>query len=204
MGQPLSVGHQPRPGRTDLFERGQAGIVRPHLHRRVAASPAAQYGSRSIPQRTQRDTASAAGDCRPASRIRAAHSSGGGRRSGGNPRPAADVPSSHGEITLVWKLSSTTGANIGSLRAHAIAAEASTADTIVVAFGLCDASLKVTRLSPDAGGMRRLRHLLGRTVRNPAAALAAGLQCKRSEVTAVLRARGDHELASGLRSSETP
>jgi hypothetical protein len=112
--------------------------------------------------------------------------------------------SSHGEITLVWKLSSTTGANIGSLRAHAVAAEATTADTIVVAFGLCDASLKVTRLGPDAGGMRRLRHLLGRTVRNPAAALAASLQCKRSEVTAVLRARGDHELAVGLQSSETP
>jgi hypothetical protein len=110
--------------------------------------------------------------------------------------------SPHGEITLFWKLSSTTGANIGSLRAHAVAAEATTADTLVVAFGLHDAPLEVTRLGPDADGMRRLRHLLGLTVGNPTAALAASLQCRRSEVTAVLRARGDHELAAGLQNSE--
>ena len=68
----------------------------------------------------------------------------------------------------------------------------------MLAFGLHDASLEVTRLGPDEGGMRRLQHLLGHTVRNPAAALAASLECRRSEVTAVLSDRGDHELAAGL------
>lgn len=53
----------------------------------------------------------------------------------------------------------------------------------------------MTRLGPDEGEMRGLRHLLGRTVRKTAAALAASLQCRRNEVTAVSRARGDHELA---------
>jgi len=106
---------------------------------------------------------------------------------------------------VFWKLSSTSGANVGSLRAQAVAVEATVRDTLVLAFRLDDASLEVTRLGPDEGGMRRLRHLLGHTVRNPAAALAASLQCRRSEVTAVLRARGDHELAAGLpHGSEMP
>lgn len=113
--------------------------------------------------------------------------------------------SPHGEVTVFWKLSSTSGANVGSLRAQAVAVEATVRDTLVLAFRLDDASLEVTRLGPDEGGMRRLRHLLGHTVRNPAAALAASLQCRRSEVTAVLRARGDHELAAGLpHDSEMP
>ena len=113
--------------------------------------------------------------------------------------------SPHGEVTVFWKLSSTSGANVGSLRAQAVAVEATTRDTLVLAFRLGDASLEVTRLGPDEGGMRGLRHLLGHTVRNPAAALAASLQCRRCEVTAVLRARGDHELAAGLpHDSEMP
>ena len=113
--------------------------------------------------------------------------------------------SPHGEVTVFWKLSSTSGANVGSLRAQAVAVQATTRDTLVLAFRLDDAFLEVTRLGPDEGGMRRLRHLLGHTVRNPAAALAASLQCRRGEVTAVLRARGDHELAAGLpQNSEMP
>jgi hypothetical protein len=35
-------------------------------------------------------------------------------------------------------------------------------------------------------------------VRNPVAALAASLDCHREEVATVLRARGDHDLASSL------
>jgi hypothetical protein len=113
--------------------------------------------------------------------------------------------SPHGEVTVFWKLSSTSGANVGSLRAQAVAVEATTRDTLVLAFRLDDASLEVTRLGPDEGGMRRLRQLLGHTVRNPAAALAASLQCRPNEVTAVLRARGDHELAAGVpHDSEMP
>ncbi|MGY4646428.1 hypothetical protein [Mycobacterium sp. URHB0021] len=96
---------------------------------------------------------------------------------------------SHGEATVVWNLSSTTGANIGSLRVYAVAAEAAVADTLVLAFRVDDATLEVTRVDPDAVGMRRLRQLLGRTVRSPVAALAASLQCRRSDVSAVLRAR---------------
>ena len=106
--------------------------------------------------------------------------------------------SPHGEVTVFWKLSSTTGANVGSLRAQAVAVGATTADTLVLAFRLDDASLEATRLGPNEAAMRRLQQLLGHTVRNPAAALAASLECRRGDVTAVLRARGDRELAALL------
>ena len=106
--------------------------------------------------------------------------------------------SPHGEVIVFWKLSSTTGANVGSLRAQAVAVGATTADTLVLAFRLDDASLEATRLGPDEAAMRRLQQLLGHTVRNPAAALAASLECRRGDVTAILRARGDRELAALL------
>ena len=96
------------------------------------------------------------------------------------------------------RMSSTTGANVGSLRAQAVAVGAPTADTLVLAFRLEDASLEATRLGPDEAAMRRLQQLLGHTVRNPAAALAASLECRRGDVTAILRARGDRELEALL------
>jgi hypothetical protein len=109
--------------------------------------------------------------------------------------------SPHGEVTVFWKLSSTSGANVGSLRAQAVAVEATTHDTLVLAFRLDDASLEVTRLGPEEPALRRLAHLLGHAVRNPAAALAASLGCRRSDVTAVLRARGDGDLVALLDST---
>jgi hypothetical protein len=109
--------------------------------------------------------------------------------------------SPHGEVTVVWKLSSTSGANVGSLRAQAVAVEATAADTLVLAFRLGDASLAVTRLDPEEPALRRLAHLLGHAVRNPAAALAASLGCRRSDVAAVLRARGDGDLVALLDST---
>ena len=107
----------------------------------------------------------------------------------------------HGEVTVFWKLSSTSGANVGSLRAQAVAVEATTRDTLVLAFRLDDASLEVTRLGPEEPALRRLAHLLGHTAPNPAAALAASLGCRRSDVAAVLRARGDGDLAALLDST---
>jgi len=53
---------------------------------------------------------------------------------------------------VFWKLSSTSGANVGSLRAQAVAVEATVRDTLVLAFRLDDASLEVTRLGPDKVG----------------------------------------------------
>ena len=50
----------------------------------------------------------------------------------------------------------------------------------------------------DVSGVARLWRLLGRPVRNPAAAVAASLGCRRAEVAAVLRERGDGNLADLL------
>lgn len=104
----------------------------------------------------------------------------------------------HGQVTLAWRLTSTTGATAGSLRAHAAAAGATAGDTLVLALRVDDASLDVARLGSEDAGTVRLRALLGRTVRNPVAALAASLDCRREEVATALRARGDHDLASLL------
>lgn len=109
--------------------------------------------------------------------------------------------SPQGEVTVFWKLSSTSGANVGSLRAQAVALDATTRDTLVLAFRLGDASVEVTRLGPEEPALQRLADLLGHTVHNPAAALAASLRCRRSDVAAVLRARGDADLAAVLDSS---
>ena len=109
--------------------------------------------------------------------------------------------SPHGAVTLYWKLASTTGANLGSLRAQAAAVEAATGDTLVLALRVDDASLDVTRLGSEEQAAVRLRKLLGRAVRSPVAALAAALDCQREDVGAVLSARGDHDLASVLDAS---
>jgi hypothetical protein len=103
-----------------------------------------------------------------------------------------------GAVTLSWKVASTTGVGIGSLRAHAAAAGAAAGDTLVLVFRLDDASLEVVRVSAADEGEVRLRKLLGHAVRKPRAALAAALDCRHEDVGAVLKARGDGELASEL------
>ena len=98
-------------------------------------------------------------------------------------------------MPVAWRLSSTNGPSIGSLRAAALATAAELTDTLVLAFGLDDGSLHVARISAEVAGLERLGLLLGRTVRNPAAALATSLNCRRADVAAVLRGRGDDDLA---------
>ena len=103
--------------------------------------------------------------------------------------------SQHGEVAAAWRMSSTSGPSLGSLRAAALATGARLGDTLVLVFNLEHASLHVALIGAELAGMQRLRQLLGRTVRNPTAALAASLHCRKTEVAAVLRKRGDHELA---------
>jgi hypothetical protein len=100
----------------------------------------------------------------------------------------------HGAVAVIWRLSSTNGPSIGSLRALAKALGAETG-SLVLAFSLDDASLDVDWIGPEIGGLERLRRLLGRTVRDPGAALTTSLGCGRDDVAAVLRERGDNDLA---------
>jgi hypothetical protein len=62
-------------------------------------------------------------------------------------------------------------------------------------FRLDESSLDAQRVGAELTGIERLRRLLGRPVRSPAAALAASLGCRRDEVATVLRRRGDHDIA---------
>jgi hypothetical protein len=120
---------------------------------------------------------------------------------GVTPGQHREFTSPYGEVTLSWRLSSTHGANIGPLLPLAAAVGATCGDTLVLALRPHDRSLEVTRLGPDDAGMPRLQKLLGCAVRSPAAALSAALDCRREDVGAVLRARGDHALASMLDST---
>lgn len=101
----------------------------------------------------------------------------------------------HGPVAVIWRLSSTNGPSIGSLRAPAKALDADLADTLLLVFNVDAQSLAVERIGAELSGVARLRRLLGHPVRVPAAALAAGLRCPRTDVAAVLRERGDGDLA---------
>ncbi|MBY0286792.1 MAG: hypothetical protein K2X52_06550 [Mycobacteriaceae bacterium] len=103
--------------------------------------------------------------------------------------------SPHGPVAVIWRLSSTNGPNIGSVRAPAKALDADLTDTLVLIFSPDAESLAVERIGAEVSGVARLRRLLGHTVRVPAAALAASLRCPRADVAAVLRERGDGDLA---------
>jgi hypothetical protein len=104
--------------------------------------------------------------------------------------------SPHGQVVVSWRLSSTNGPSLGSLRLPATANGATLGDTLVVAFRLEESTLDVERIGAEVAGIEGLRLLLGRTVRKPAAALAASLNCRKAEVAAVLRRRGDDDLAN--------
>jgi hypothetical protein len=101
----------------------------------------------------------------------------------------------HGPLEVAWRLSSTNGPSIGSVQAPARSVGAAPTDTLVLAFNLDEASLHVSRIGAEVSGVARLRPLLGRSVRSPGAALAASLGCTRADVAAVLRKRGDGDLA---------
>jgi hypothetical protein len=105
------------------------------------------------------------------------------------------LSSPYGQVVVAWRLSSTNGPSIGSLRVLATACGATRRDTLVVVFRLDESSLDAQRVGAELTGIERLRRLLGRPVRSPAAALAAGLGCRRDEVATVLRRRGDHDIA---------
>ncbi|MBX7451903.1 hypothetical protein GR927_28265 [Mycolicibacterium sp. 3033] len=98
-----------------------------------------------------------------------------------------------GDITVLWKLSSVRGTILSSLRAHALAARADEGDTLVLAFDF--EQISITHIPADVVGLSRLKALLGRRVRNPVTALATSLECRPNQVAAVLRARGDDDLA---------
>ena len=94
--------------------------------------------------------------------------------------------SAPGPVTVYWKLASTSGAAIGSLRAHALAAGAIAGDTLVLVFNLDDATLEAVRIGAGDTTDAQLRKLVGHAVRKPTAALAAALD----EVAARGRRRG--------------
>lgn len=113
---------------------------------------------------------------------------------GVEPAQRKTFTSRQGGVTVFWKLASTSGASIGSLRAQAVAVEATTADTLILEFKLDDSSLKVSRVDPAGTVSHLVRQLLARPVSDPVVALAAVLECPTSEVTWLLRARGGSRL----------
>ena len=114
---------------------------------------------------------------------------------GVSPGGERSFTSAAGDITVAWRLSTTNGPDIGSMRYFARALGVSLGDTLVLAFDIDRGSLEVSPLAADVVGVDRLRRLLGRRIRNPLAALATSLGCRRDDVVRVLCERGDDELA---------
>jgi len=99
------------------------------------------------------------------------------------------------DITLVWRLSSTKGPTVGSLRTLAASLDAGHGDTLVLAFNMRDETVAATRIPLSHDDPRqRLRLLLGASVRSPKLAIARALRCEPQEVPKLLRRRGDTEL----------
>ncbi|ORB29998.1 hypothetical protein [Mycolicibacterium parafortuitum] len=117
-----------------------------------------------------------------------------------SPDERREFDSAQGPVAVLWRLVSTNGPMIASLRAQARAVNAQGLDTLLLIFTLDNASLTVERLGADVTGLARLRRLLGRPVRTPEAALATSLDCPRKDVAAVLRRRGDEDIAALLKS----
>lgn len=99
----------------------------------------------------------------------------------------------HGAITLNWPLTSTTGVRTSSLRPYVQAAGARLGDTLVLILSLDDDSADVELIGSTLSERQRLQKLVG--PRLTVSALARSLECKPAEVTTVLRARGDADLA---------
>jgi hypothetical protein len=104
-----------------------------------------------------------------------------------------------GQLTLAWRLTSTTGGSVGSLRTHAAAAGAVQGDDLVLILRPDIASFDVTTIAGDESAQTRLPKLLGReTGDDVSRALAASLDCTPEQVDDVLRSRGDLELLTLL------
>jgi hypothetical protein len=95
------------------------------------------------------------------------------------------------DVRITWLLSSTSGAAVGSLRSLAVAVDARAGDTLVLVFGLDEASVGVERVRSGDDPRTQTRALLGRSVPDPAAGFALALDCRAADVEAVLRWRGD-------------
>jgi hypothetical protein len=103
---------------------------------------------------------------------------------------------SDGDVSVTWRLSATNGPGVGSLRPLAVAVGADRGDTLVLAFNVKDASITVTRLGREEECRRRLHVLLGRSARDPVAAIARSLGCRPADVAALLHQRGDTDLVA--------
>ena len=99
--------------------------------------------------------------------------------------------------TVGWRPWSVNGPDIGSVRALATRTDAQPGDTLVLVFGIDGGTLDAARIAPDTDGIGRLTLMLGVDMGGDAtASLAAGMDCRASEVRSVLRSRGDGELAA--------
>ncbi|GAT05467.1 cation diffusion facilitator family transporter [Mycolicibacterium fortuitum subsp. acetamidolyticum] len=104
----------------------------------------------------------------------------------------------HGDVRVRWRMASSSGADLSSLRAYAHAIGARPGDTLVLAFGTDAGTVEVRRVDAGPGTTRRLEQILGRTVADRDAELAASLDCAPEEITTVLARRGDHAVLGDL------
>lgn len=102
-----------------------------------------------------------------------------------------------GELLVAWRLTSTAGPTIGSVRVLASAYDVELGDTLVLIFDTEAGTVDATRIAATVAGRARLEQLTGLTGKAlTAAALAASLDCAPGEISGILARRGDDDLAA--------
>jgi hypothetical protein len=105
-------------------------------------------------------------------------------------------------LTARWRPWSTSGPDIGSMRALVALTDAQLGDTVVLVFDLADETLAAVKVPSGTEGLSRLAMILGVAASDDLATLVAqSIKCRASEVRSVLRARGDGDLADSIRAS---
>lgn len=99
-------------------------------------------------------------------------------------------------LRVRWRPWSTSGPDIGSVRALATATDAQIGDMIVLIFRLDDDTVEGVTIPAGIEGQSKLAIILGVDQADDFTALIAhSLKCRASEVRSTLRARGDADLA---------
>jgi hypothetical protein len=106
------------------------------------------------------------------------------------------------DIVIRWQLSSAKGPSVGTLRPLASAVEAVEGDDLVLVLNSRGGTFDVERIAAADNLRQRLQMLIARPSHNPLSAIATSLNCRPNEVTALLRQRGDTDLADQLQTIE--
>lgn len=122
----------------------------------------------------------------------------------GDPRRFIDAECTD-TVLVTWRLTSTSGPDIGSLRRPAERIGCRVGGVLLVDFDRATGTFRVSGVDGEVDGVERLAAIVGiDPARDLEAQLAGALECERSEIRSTLRRRGDDEIAGLIPSTIDP